>query len=61
MFMHCSTDPGRSDGSVSNPRSDGKCKRGMREKSKEHCMIQAMDQLASEGALDGKSVASVIN
>ncbi len=24
-------------------------------------MIQAMDQLASEGALDGKSVGSVIN
>ena len=48
---------------MSNPRSDGKCKRGMREESKEHghCMIQAMDQLASEGALDGKSVGSVIN
>ena len=30
------------------------------EESKEHCMIQAMDQLASEGALDGKSVGSVI-
>ena len=43
------------------PRSDGNCKRGMREESKEHCMIQAMDQLASEGALDGKSVGSVIN
>ena len=46
---------------MSNPRSDGKCKRGMREESKEQAMVQAMDQFASEGALDGKSVRSVIN
>ena len=61
IFVYSSTDPGRSDGSVSNPRSDGKCKRGTREESKEHCMIQAMDKLASEGALDGNSVGSVID
>ena len=46
---------------MNNPRSDGKCKRGMREESKDKRMIQAMDQLASEGALDGKNVGSVIN
>ena len=40
IFMYSSRYPGRSDGSVSNPRSDGKCKRGMREESKEHCMAK---------------------
>ena len=42
-----------SDGSGSNPRSDGKCKQGMREESKERWMVKALNQWASEETMGG--------
>ena len=50
-------DHGASDRSESTPRSDGsESKRWIREKSKERWMVQAMDQGAIEGVIDGIQV-----